>query len=140
MGSEAKILKVVINKCYGGFGLSNEAIEWLINNKGWKVADADMNDNVADDNEKKENRAPIIKWHENSTFYKIGDKYSIIRVKYDDDFRFNPDIIEVVETLGNKADGRHASLKIVEIPDNIKWEIEEYDGIEWIAEKHRTWG
>ena len=20
-----------------------------------------------------------------------------------------------------------------------KWEIEEYDGIEWIAEKHRTW-
>ncbi len=25
------------------------------------------------------------------------------------------------------------------IPDDVKWQIEEYDGLEWIAEKHRTW-
>jgi len=30
-------------------------------------------------------------------------------------------------------------LKIVDIPDGVEWEIEEYDGMEWVAEKHRTW-
>jgi len=30
-------------------------------------------------------------------------------------------------------------LKIVEIPDDVDWEINEDDGSEWIAEKHRTW-
>ena len=48
-------------------------------------------------------------------------------------------LVEVVECLGEKANGDHASLKIVEIPDGIEWQIEEYDGFEWIAEKHRTW-
>jgi hypothetical protein len=27
----------------------------------------------------------------------------------------------------------------VDIPDDVKWEIEEYDGNEWVAEVHRTW-
>ena len=27
----------------------------------------------------------------------------------------------------------------VEIPDDVEWQIEEYDGSEWIAEKHRIW-
>jgi len=29
--------------------------------------------------------------------------------------------------------------KVVEIPDDIEFVIEEYDGIEWVAEKHRVW-
>jgi hypothetical protein len=28
---------------------------------------------------------------------------------------------------------------VVEIPDGIEWSIQEYDGLEWVAEKHRTW-
>ena len=32
-----------------------------------------------------------------------------------------------------------AKLKIVEIPDDVEWIIEEYDGKEWIAEDHRRW-
>jgi hypothetical protein len=35
--------------------------------------------------------------------------------------------------------GDFAELKVVEIPDDVQWQIEEYDGKEWIAEKHRTW-
>ena len=48
-------------------------------------------------------------------------------------------LIEVVEKLGENADGLGAKLKVVEIPDDVNWQLQEYDGNEWIAEKHRTW-
>jgi hypothetical protein len=44
-----------------------------------------------------------------------------------------------VEQLGEAANGEFAELKVVEIPDDAEWTIQEYDGDEWIAEKHRTW-
>jgi cytosine/adenosine deaminase-related metal-dependent hydrolase len=53
--------------------------------------------------------------------------------------RDDPHLIEAVEKLGKKANGRFADLHVVEIPDDVEWDIEEYDGNEWIAEKHRTW-
>lgn len=53
--------------------------------------------------------------------------------------RNDPILIQVIEELGEKANGNVATLKIIEIPDDIEWEIEEYDGSEWISEKHRTW-
>ena len=48
-------------------------------------------------------------------------------------------LIRTVEALGEKASSYMSRLKIVEIPDNIFWSIKEYDGKEWIAEKHLTW-
>ena len=54
--------------------------------------------------------------------------------------RDDPDLIATIELLGaDVCGGRFSSLKIVEIPDDAEWEIEEYDGLEWVAEKHRTW-
>ena len=53
--------------------------------------------------------------------------------------RNDPTLIEVVEELGEEASGRCAKLRIVEIPDNADWEIDEYDGMEHVAEKHRSW-
>jgi hypothetical protein len=44
-----------------------------------------------------------------------------------------------VQELGEKANDRFSKLKIVEIPDDVQWEIQEYDGWEHIAENHRTW-
>jgi hypothetical protein len=41
--------------------------------------------------------------------------------------------------MGEAADGAFAELKVIEIPDGVEWQIDEYDGTEWIAEKHRTW-
>lgn len=49
-------------------------------------------------------------------------------------------LVQVVEEMGAMANGAFAKLKIVDIPDDVKWQIEEYDGNEWIAESHRTWG
>lgn len=53
--------------------------------------------------------------------------------------RTDPVLVRVVEELGEEANDSYSELKIVEIPDNVEWQIEEYDGAEWVAEKHRTW-
>lgn len=55
------------------------------------------------------------------------------------EWRANPKLVECVETLGKEANGYLADLKVVEIPDDVDWQIEEYDGVEWVSEKHRTW-
>jgi hypothetical protein len=92
-------MKVVINACYGGFGLSKEAEEFL---------------------------------HYNGI---VLDNWN-----YDGrDFRSNPVLIECVETLGKKVNTDYSDLKIVEIPDDVEWEITEYDGWEQIEEVHRIW-
>lgn len=58
--------------------------------------------------------------------------------------RHDPLLVRVVEELGGEhrqgASGAHAELRIVEIPEGVDYEIDEYDGMEHIAEKHRTWG
>jgi hypothetical protein len=92
-------MKVVINKCYGGFGLSQKAVN-MLEAKGIKT------DIMSDDQP---------------------------------EFRSHPKLIEVVEELKEEAGDRHADLHIVEIPDYIQWYIEEYDGMEHVAEIHRTW-
>lgn len=86
-------MKIVINDCFGGFGLSEEAY------------------------------AKLIEWG----------------VPVRTDSRNHPLLVRVVEELGAKANGRFAKLKVVEIPDDVEWEIAEYDGNEHVAEKHRTW-
>lgn len=53
--------------------------------------------------------------------------------------RDDPALIQVIEELGDKASGRRSCVKIIEIPDDVEWLIEEYDGLEWVAEKHRVW-
>lgn len=48
-------------------------------------------------------------------------------------------LVQVVERLKDEANGRWSKLKIVEIPPHVEWIIQEYDGDEWVAEKHRVW-
>ena len=63
---------------------------------------------------------------------------TVLRYEYDIK-RDAPILVEIVEQLGEDANGDFAELKIVEIPDDVQWGIQEYDGNEWIAENHRTW-
>lgn len=52
-----------------------------------------------------------------------------------------PFLIQVIEEMGSKfCSGRYSKLKVVEIPEDVEWDIAEYDGFEWVEEKHRTWG
>lgn len=61
-------------------------------------------------------------------------------IEYDGEIsRDCPRLVAVVQALGEDADGPYARLKIVTIPDDVEWYIHEYDGIEWVAEAHRTW-
>jgi hypothetical protein len=41
--------------------------------------------------------------------------------------------------MGDAANGWAAELKVVEVPDDAEWFVDDYDGREWVAEKHRTW-
>jgi hypothetical protein len=41
--------------------------------------------------------------------------------------------------MGEEANDQFAKLEIVEIPDGVEWQIDEYDGYESIHEVHRSW-
>ena len=134
--------KIVINNCYGGFSLSHEAVMLYAKKKGitlyaFQNRDASVLGKMIPFEGGKEpcmicySITPLNEKDEipNSSYFSI-------RLMPRDDQA----LIEVVEELSEKANGRHASLKIIEIPDGpIKWVIEEEDGDEWVAEEHRTW-
>ena len=90
-------MKVVINSCYGGFGLSNKALDM---------------------------------------YKQLSNKSEVYAYELD---RTDPILIQVVETLGAEANGHYAKLRIIEIPDDVNWEISYYDGVESVEEVHRSW-
>ena len=92
-------MKIVINTCFGGFGLSDIAL-------------ARYNELAGT----------------NHTEY-----------IYDGIERTDPFLVQVVEELGELADDFSAELKIVDVPDDVKWYIHDYDGLEAVYEQHRIW-
>ena len=120
-------MKVVINSSYGGFSLSHEAIMAYAKRKG-TVVYPELSSR---------SRAATLYWTvppEQQTESGNGQTLYDREIPRDDS-----DLIAVIEELGEAADGRHARLTVVEIPDDVQWQIEEYDGYEHVAEKHRTW-
>ena len=90
-------MQIVINSCYGGFGLSDKALDYYNSLAGTKI-------------------------------------------EYNGDIERNDlNLVKTVEDLGEEANGRFAKLRIVEIPDDVNWEISEYDGNESVEEVHRSW-
>lgn len=53
--------------------------------------------------------------------------------------RDDENLIRVIEELKDASYDRFAQLKVVEIPDDVEWEIGKHDGVEWVAEQHRKW-
>ena len=53
-------------------------------------------------------------------------------------FRTDPYLIKVVEELGKDASAPRANLVVIEVDDDaVGPYIEEYDGVEWVAEGRR---
>ena len=140
-------MKVVINRCYGGFGLSHDAFMRYFEIKGITVYPEQSTDNwkfwtywtvkPEDRIESKEGKAFYVMSIEDRIAYNKAHSEQTV---YDRDIaRHDLALVQVVEELGDKANGIHAELTIVEIPDDVKYTIEEYDGNEHIAETHRTW-
>jgi len=120
-------MKVAINTCFGGFGISDEAFEKLLERKGIafeKVVDKE--------------RGSLF----GTSYYTAGhvgdDDFYISSYDYYEN-RSDPDLIAVIEEMGKESWGWAAELVIVDIPDDVKWHIHEYDGMEHVAEDHRTW-
>ena len=106
-------MKVVINKCFGGFSVSEKVYDYLgveWDNYGFL---SDYAKKLADN---------------------TCDAYTN-ELK----FRCDSKLVEAVEKLGSEANGRYAILKVVEIPDDADVYISDYDGIEEIHEKHMIW-
>ena len=114
-------MKIVINKCYGGFGLSEEAIFLYGKKKGINII-----------KDKKKSNSLVSHYYIDEI--KDGNYFSDRDIKRND-----AALVEVVNELGEKANGSCSELKIVEIPDDVEWIIEEYDGKEWVSEDHRRW-
>jgi len=68
-----------------------------------------------------------------------NDAYSSQTLHCADIARDDPALVQVVEELGAAAADQFAELRIAEVPDDVKWYIDEYDGQEWVAEVHRRW-
>lgn len=157
-------MKIVINTCYGGFGLSPAGIRRMAELAGrpcyfFKIkrpgimkakvytliteaeADKEFMSDAFDipnpnevfskvawtkmtDKERKE---------ENELYYK-----HVLTSRPEN--RTDANLVKAVEELGEAANGKYASLTVVEIPDDVEYEIKDYDGVETIHEAHRSWG
>ena len=48
-------------------------------------------------------------------------------------------LVQVVEELGEEANGHGAELKVVAIPDDVKWQLRSSGAVEHVSEVHRIW-
>lgn len=151
-----KTKKIVINACYGGFGLSPLATKELAKRRGrdcyffsHDIRTGQYTPMTLEEAEEKDwwvaysvsnpQDYRLDQPDEDGLYKTANERYRAIAIDSRPFDRCAPDLVDVVESLGEKANGRHARLKIIEIPDDVNWEIDEYDGYEHVAEVHRTW-
>lgn len=142
-------MKIVLNGCYGSFGLSYEAMVVY-----WHARCRDLyfyrDISVYDDYSKvhKYERISLADIQRSRNTW-IGYIYCTTEDQGEYIFNFpenvvsdrdiertDPILISVVETMGSEAaSGRFAKLYIEEIPNGTQYKIDEYDGLEELITK-----
>lgn len=155
-------MKVAINSDFGGFGLSPKAIKRLADLQGrechfvipnWTFL-CDLPDTPCTLEEAEEayhftardvpDLGALIPMDIHWAELPAGEReryktlYSQHTIEAPDD-RSDPLLVQVIEELEEKSDGQYSSLKIVEIPDGIKFEIDSIQGRESIYEVGHWW-
>ena len=113
---------IVINNCHGGFGLSWDAQIAYLERAGiaYTLVDRESRDDTR----------------------RFGQEIKLANGAYWYDreiARDDPVLVGLVREMGPEVNSNFSDLKVVKIPGNIEWTIDEYDGQEWVAEKHRIW-
>ncbi len=122
MLDSSEVRKIVVNKCYGGYSLS-DACHVELMKRGHELS-------LREQQEEDEAYVDEPKW--SALSWKDSWGRDIPR----DDVM----LIEVLESLGvESCSGAHASLHVTEVPSNVEWWIHEYDGSEHVEEAHRSW-
>lgn len=132
--------KVAYNTCFGGFGLSHAATMRYAELKGVKIypfVDVRMADNKPMDTKEKYRLATAKEADtqlcvhycttpefSNDTYYSTWDMYQD---------RNDPILIQVIEELGEKANGQCAKIKLEELEAGTLYRIDEYNGRESVA-------
>lgn len=139
-------MKIAINRCFGGFNLSHKAIEMIMKRKGlgcyiYKQTKFNHSDGT--------DEYTRLDTYDPSPFVcycKVDLGKRVEKIPYEECWyygeldRTDNDLISVIEELGDEASGSFGRIVVVEIPDDVDWEIDDYDGWESIHEKHRVWG
>lgn len=151
--------KVILNKCFGGFDVSPQAYQLYAMKKGYShlykyIWDIPKKYNPFDTNDINDRSYILVDLFNNNIcgFYftkYFGDKIHYSEISKEDwdnyylylgsEHREDPILIEVVEELGDEASGNCGKLVIVEIPDDLHYIIDDYDGIETLHEDIEVW-
>lgn len=151
-------MKIILNKCFGGFGFSPKVYVEYAKRKGIDlfVYDEKHSNKSMFDYETTYFKIPLDDINYNRLFLPhfctmdLGDSFSKNnKQKYDaldrhllylnEHYRTDEVLISIVEDLGSEANGKFADLKIVEIPDDMDYVIDDYDGIETLHQNVPTW-
>lgn len=156
--------KVIINNCYGGPSISAKAVKRIAELQGKEcyffksVYDKKNTDNDSTYEEISIEECKIFwsaftvnnpneflfnpNWHNLSDEEKQKENKRFNSIYLSNRIEENREdklLIQVIEELKEEGNGYCAELKIIEIPDDVQYKIEEYDGLEHISEIHRTW-
>jgi hypothetical protein len=140
-------MKLVVNKCFGGFSLSMFGEKEYLKRKGKKAFFYRKTKYTHSD--KVDEYSKLKDTNENTMFFHcftkdLGESFSKWPKKLEsfsgrDIKRDDQDLIAIVEKHGAKINGQCAKLEIIEIPDGVDYQIDDYDGLESVHEKHRSW-
>jgi hypothetical protein len=128
--------KIVYNACYGGFGLSNEAMMRYAEIKGitlYSEKDSMLTHYYLCPPEEFKR----LQDEDAANPVSVG-RYARSNAMYFSDRnidRADPALAQVVEELGDRANGMCARLRIEHVPTGTLYRIDEYDGFETVETK-----